>query len=535
MALSSGYDALVIGAGFTGLYSVFKLREIGLNVKGIEAGTGVGGTWYWNRYPGARTDSQSYVYQYFFSDELLEEWDWSERFPAQEETENYLNFVAEKFDLKSHFEFGQRISEARFDENSKNWNLLSTDGKTFSGRFLVMGSGGLTVPKNPEVDGIEDFRGELAHTSRWPRSGLQIKDKKVGIIGTGATGIQVIQSIGKDVKELTVFQRTPNYTIPIRNPKYDDKKREDLRVRYPTIKKARHQTFAGFSFDFEETPFHDLSKKERLAMMEKYWADGSLSFWIGLFPEMFFEEKANLEISQFVIERIRERIHDPSVAEKLIPKNHGFGTRRVPLENNYYEVFNQPNVALVDVNKDPILKVNQNGILTSEKEYQLDTLILATGFDAGTGALTTIDLYGRNNRLLRQEWNEKGISTFLGLQAHGYPNMFMVMAPMSPGAAFCNVPTCIEQNVNWITDCIQYVLNSGAQSIEPSLEAENNWVSHHDEVARETLVSKVDSWYTCANVPGKPRRVLPYCGGANNYREHCDTVRKEGFKECILV
>ena len=534
MSPTNNYDALVVGAGFTGLYTVYKLRELGLKVCGVEAGNGVGGTWYWNRYPGARTDSQSYVYQYFFSKEILSEWNWSERFPSQQETEQYLNFVADKLDLKSHYKFGQQVTEARYAEEDQTWNIITAEGMRLSASFLVMGSGGLTVPKNPEVHGIKDFDGEVIHTSRWPQEGLVIKDKRVGVIGTGATGIQVIQSIGKNVERLTVFQRTANYTIPMRNPKYDDKKRTELRKKYPDIKKQRNETFAGFSFDFQEVPFKDLEPPARKKMMEKYWADGSLSFWIGQFPEIFFEEEANREVSNFVKQKIRARINDPELANKLIPNDHGFGTRRVPLENQYYEIFNQQNVMLVDVNEEPLQSIEKNGIRTSKTFYELDSLIFATGFDAGTGALTSIDLYGKDNRLLRDEWNDKGISTFMGLQVHGYPNMFMVMAPMSPVAAFCNVPTCVEQSVDWISDCIKHVREKGAKSVEPSLQAEQEWVKHHDEVADETLVSKVDSWYTSANVPGKMRRVIPYCGGANVYREHCDKVRKGGFSECII-
>ncbi len=535
MKSTPDYDVIVIGAGFTGLYAVYKLRESGLSVRGIEAGTGVGGTWYWNRYPGARTDSQSYVYQYFFSEDLLDKWEWSERFPAQNETESYLNYVADKFKLKEDFQFETRVNKSIYNEKHSFWELEVESGEKLSARFVVMGSGGLTVPKNPEIRGINDFKGQVVHTSRWPKENIDIAGKKVGIIGTGATGIQVIQTIGDKVEELTVFQRTANYTIPMRNPKYDSRKREELRSRYPEIKDIKQITFGGFDFDFQEQSFHDLSRAERVEIMQKYWEDGSLSFWIGQFPEVFFEEAVNEEFSDFVKDKIRERINDPKTAEKLIPKNHGFGTRRVPLENNYYEIYNRPNTNLVNLGEEPIITVTESGIETEARAYNFDILIFATGFDAGTGALTAMDVFGRGGKLLREEWKAKGISTFMGLQVHGYPNMFLgTMAPMSPGAAFCNVPTCAEHHVNWISACINHVIENNAEGIEPTLEAEKKWVNHHDELARTTLMSRVDSWYTGANVPGKERRVLPYCGGLKAYKEHCDNVKDNGFKECRL-
>ena len=528
------YDAIVVGAGFTGLYALHRLREQGLKVRVFEKGTGVGGTWYWNRYPGARTDSQSYIYQYWFSEELLQEWDWSERFPAQEETERYLNFVADKFDLRPDISFSTEVTAADFDESSERWQVTVAGGEQFTAQFMVMGTGGLTEPIFPDIDGRESFAGTSYHTARWPADAVDFAGKRVGVIGTGATGIQVIQTIADQVGELTVFQRTPNYTIPMRNPKYDDQKRAELRARYPELRERVHNTFAGFNYDFDDRAFSDVPPEERRAKLEELWEDGSLNFWIGSYREVFFDEQANAEFSEFVREKIRARIDDPAVADKLIPVDYGFGTRRVPLETKYYEAYNRNNVTLVDTNAAPIERISAAGVVTSDGEHELDVLIYATGFDAGTGALTHIDIRGRDGVLLKDAWSD-GIRSFMGLQVSGYPNMFMVMAPMSPAAAFCNVPTCSQQQVDWITDTILFVREKQQRSIEPTAEAEARWVDHHNEVAAATLVPKTKSWYMGTNVAGKQQSLLVYAGGVNNYRRLCEEVKAGEYQEFALA
>ena len=522
-------DAVVVGAGFAGLYQLHKLREQGLSVRAFEAGSGVGGTWYWNRYPGARVDSQSYIYQYWFSDDLLKEWNWSERFPAREETERYLNFVADKFDLREDIQFNTRVTAATYDESTQRWTVTTDKGESFSTQFLVMGTGGLSTPMVPPFPGHDTFKGQTLHTAHWPKEGVDLKGKRVGVIGTGATGVQVIQTIADQVKHLTVFQRTANYTIPMLNPKYDDAMRASLRAQYPALKERVQNTFAGFDYDFGDKNFHDLTPEERQRTMQTLWEDGSLNFWIGGFKEVFFDEAINEEISKFVRQRIRERIKDPKVADKLVPTDHGFGTRRVPLETLYYEAFNRDNVLLVDTKATPIERMTEKGIQTSAGEHELDILIFATGFDAGTGTLTRIDIRGRDGLLLKDAWAD-GIRTTMGLQVHGYPNMFMTMAPFSPAAAFCNVPTCLQQQVDWITDCIQFVRSQGLKSIEASAEAEAKWVAHHDELANLTLIPKTKSWYMGTNVKGKPPRLLAYVGGANVYRQACDDVKARGYE-----
>ncbi|KQW66090.1 NAD(P)/FAD-dependent oxidoreductase [Methylibium sp. Root1272] len=528
-------DAVVVGAGFAGMYALYKLREQGLRVQVYEAGTGVGGTWYWNRYPGARVDSQAYIYQYWFSKELLAEWDWSERFPAQDETERYLNHVADRFDLRKDIQFKTRVTAASYDEASQRWTITTDDGQSVSAQYFIMGTGGLSVPMLPALPGIENFKGRIVHTAQWPREGVDLKGKRVGIIGTGATGIQVIQTIASEVGHLTVFQRTPNYTIPMRNPKYDDAARAELRGQYPMLKERVQHTFAGFDYDFEDRNFFDVAPEERQRTLQRLWDDGSLNFWIGGFREVFFDEKVNAEFSDFVRQRIRERIKDPKVADKLVPQDYGFGTRRVPLETKYYEAFNRDNVLLVDTKATPMEEVTEKGIRTAAGLHELDILICATGFDAGTGALTKVDIRGRDGVLLRDAWAQDGVRTTMGLQVHGYPNLFMTMAPFSPAAAFCNVPTCLQQQVDWIADCIGFVRDQGRHSIEPSAEAEAKWVAHHDELANLTLVPKTNSWYMGSNVKGKPRRLLAYAGGVGTYRAKCDEVKASGYEGFVTA
>jgi len=522
------FDVIVVGAGVSGLYALHHLRERGLRVRVIEAGTGVGGTWYWNRYPGARTDSQSEVYQYWFSDELLAEWNWSERFPPQAETERYLNYVADKFGLRRDIRFETRVNAAAWDEAGACWHITTDQGEKLSAQFFLMCTGGLSTPVFPPYPGREDFKGELYHTAQWPRTPVAFAGKHVGVIGTAATGIQVIQTIADKVGALSVFQRTPNYTIPMRNPQHDDATRAAVKARYPQIRHRVHDTFAGFEYDFQPTAFAELSDAERVRVLEDLWADGSLNFWIGSFREVFTDRDVNHFISEFVRNKIRVRVEDPKLAEKLVPTTYGFGTRRVPLETKYYEAYNRDNVKLIDINETPIERITANGVQTSAGLIELDMLIFATGFDAGTGALTGVDIRGRTGQSLKELWS-KGLRSTLGMQVHGYPNLFMTMAPMSPAAAFCNVPTCSQQQVDWIADAIMYTREHG-KTIDPTAELEATWVAHHDEVANMTLVPSSNSWYMGANIEGKERRLLAYAGGANNYRIACDDVKQKGFE-----
>lgn len=528
------FDTIIIGAGISGMYQLYTLRKAGQNVRVYEAGSAVGGVWFWNRYPGARCDSAGYTYQYWFSDELLAEWNWSERFPAQPETERYLNHVADKFDLRKDIVFNTRIESAHFDEANGLWVVTAADGSKATAQFLVMATGGLSVPTNPTFPGQESFKGTVFHTARWPKEPIDFKGKRVGVIGTGATGIQVIQTIAPDVGHMTVFQRTPTYTIPIRNPQYSDADRAAIRARYPELRHLVHETFSGFEFNPDPRRFHDMDPAERERFLEALWEDGSLKFWVGGFADTLVDKTANDYISEFVRKRIRARLKSPELARKLIPTEYGFGTRRVPLENRYYEVYEQGNVDLVDIRETPILRFVENGIETSAGVIELDIIVNATGFDAATGALTRMDLRGRGGKLLKDVW-AKGIHTWLGMTVHGFPNMFMTMAPMSPAAAFCNVPTCSQQQVDWITDCILYVQAEGKQTIEPTAAADRGWVDHHNQVADVTLVAKAKSWYTGANVEGKQQSLIAYIGGVGTYRNLCNDAKANHYKECELA
>ena len=523
-------DAIVIGAGVAGLYQVYRLREMGLSVQGFEAGSGVGGTWYWNRYPGARFDSEAEIYQYWFSEALYKNWQPTERYPAQPETERWLNYVADKTDLRKHFRFNTRVAAAHYDEAAGEWAVQTEQGETFRAQYLISCTGMLSAPLNNPFPGQESFKGQIFHTARWPKERVDFVGKRVGVVGTGATGIQVIQTIAPQVGSLKVFLRTPQYIIPMRNPKYSPADWAKQGQRFEEIKQRVQRTFSGFEYDFTNGAWADLTPAQRTEVLEKLWADGSLALWLASFSEMFFDEAVSEAVSEFVRAKMRERLKDPVLCEKLIPTSYGFGTHRVPLESGYLEVYHQPNVEIVDVKEAPIERIVPEGVQTADgKVHALDILILATGFDAGSGALTRIDIRGRGGRALKDEWSQE-IRTTLGLQVHGYPNLFTTGAPLAPSAALCNMTTCLQQQVNWISDCIQSLRRQGAKVIEASQALQDQWVSHHDETANKTLVVKTDSWYMGSNVPGKPRRLLSYIGGVHTYRQHCEDLAAGGYK-----
>jgi acetone monooxygenase (methyl acetate-forming) len=522
-------DALIIGAGIAGMYQVYRLREQELKVRALEAGENVGGTWYWNRYPGARVDSQSHVYQYWFSRELNDEWNWSERFPAQPEVERYLNFVADRFDLRKDIQLKTRVTAASYDEAAKRWSATTDKGETLQAQYLISCAGMLSEPLATQFAGQGEFKGRVFHTARWPKEPVDFTAKRVGVIGTAATGIQVIQTIASQAGYLKVFQRTPQYAIPMSNPKLTDADRASYRKRYNELRHRVMRTFTGFDYDFMYGRWADLSPEERRADLEEMWEEGSLNFWVGLFPELFFDPQVNEEISAFVRDKIRARIKNPAVAKKLIPTTYGFGTKRVPLETSYFEAFNRDNVELVDVKETPIERLTERGVKTADsKVHELDILILATGFDAGTGALTHIDIRGRGGRSLKDEWS-KDIRTTLGLMIEGYPNLFTTGAPLSPAAALCNMTTCLQHQVDWITACIGYMRARGLTEIEPTKETQDEWVRYHDELANATLIAKTDSWYMGSNVPGKQRRMLSYVGGVGTYNQKCEELTVRGY------
>ncbi|MGF6311398.1 acetone monooxygenase [Bradyrhizobium sp. i1.8.4] len=522
------FDAVVVGAGVAGLYQLFRLREQGLSVKAIDAGSSVGGTWYWNRYPGARFDSEGHTYQYLFSEELYKGWSWSERFPGQPEIERWLNYVADRLDLRKDIQFGTTVKSAHFNEATQRWLVTTDQGDVIDAQFLVTCCGMLSAP-HVSFPGQETFKGKLFHTARWPKGAIELAGKRVGVVGNGATGIQVIQSIAGEVGHLKVFIRTPQYIIPMKNPKWDASDAEAYKSKFKFLTERLPKTFTGFEFDFEHV-WADLTPQQRRQVIEDCWNDGSLKLWVSSFAELFFDEAINAEITEFVREKMRERIKDPKLCEQLIPSDYGFGTHRVPLESNFLEAFHRRNVEIVSVKNNPIVRITPEGIQTADGTvHAFDVIILATGFDAGTGALTRIDIRGRDGRSLKDDWG-RDIRTTMGLQVHGYPNLFTTAVPLAPSAALCNMTTCLQQQVEWIADCIRYLRGKNLSVIEPTRDAEDQWVAHHDETANATLIAKTNSWYLGSNVEGKPRRVLSYCGGVGTYRQKCDEVAASGYR-----
>jgi cation diffusion facilitator CzcD-associated flavoprotein CzcO len=526
--VTAQYDAVVIGAGVAGLYALYRLRKQGLKVRAIDAASGVGGTWYWNRYPGARFDSEAYIYQYLFSEALYKGWSWSEKFPGQPEIERWLNYVADRLDLRKDIQFATTVRSAHFNEATGRWLVTTDQGDVIDAQFVVTCCGMLSAP-HVSFSGQETFRGQLFHTARWPKQPVDLAGKRVGVIGNGATGIQVIQTIASEVGHLKVFVRTPQYIIPMKNPKYTEADVETYKSKFKTFTERLPHTFTGFEYDFEHS-WASLTPERRREVIQACWDDGSLKLWISSFAELFFDPEVNAEISEFVREKMRERLKDPKLCEALIPADYGFGTHRVPLEQKFLEAFHRANVEIVSVRSNPIERVTPGGIQTADGTiHELDVIILATGFDAGTGALTRIDIRGRDGRSLKEDWG-KDIRTTMGLQVHGYPNLFTTAVPLAPSAALCNMTTCLQQQVEWIDDCIRYMRDKSLRVVEPTWEAEDGWVAHHDEIANATLIAKTNSWYLGSNVEGKPRRVLSYCGGVGAYRQKCDEVAANGYQ-----
>ncbi|RZT88762.1 cyclohexanone monooxygenase/acetone monooxygenase [Pseudonocardia sediminis] len=521
-------DAVVLGAGVAGLYQLHQLREQGLRVRAYDAAADVGGTWYWNRYPGSRFDSEGYIYQYLFSEELYKGWSWSEKFPGQPEVESWLHYVADRLDLRRDIQFSTTITEARFDDDRGRWTLRTDRGETVDTQFFVTCAGMLSAPMENVLPGREDFRGTIFHTSRWPREDVELAGKRVGVVGIGATGIQVIQTIAAEVGHLTVFARTPQYALPMKNPKYSRADQDRYKSRFEELRDRIPHTFTGFEYDFENV-WADCSPERRQEILEEIYQDGSLKFWLASFGEMFFFEEVSEAISEFVREKMRARLKDQRLIDVLVPTDYGFGTHRVPLETDYLEVYLRENVDLVGVRDNPISRVVPEGIeLADGSVHELDLIILATGFDAGTGALTRIDIRGREGRSLTEDWG-RDIRTTMGLMVHGYPNMLTTAVPLAPSAALCNMTTCLQQQTEWINGAIRDLRQEGKSVIEPTREGEDAWVAHHEEVANATLVPKTTSWYMGSNVEGKPRRMLSYIGGVGTYRQKCEEEAAAGY------
>jgi cation diffusion facilitator CzcD-associated flavoprotein CzcO len=526
---ANDFDAVIVGAGFAGLYALHKLRdEMGLSARVFEAGDGVGGTWYWNRYPGARSDSSSWIYCYSFDEELRQEWRWSERYPQQEEMLGYLEHVSDRFDLNPDIQLGTRVTDATFDEETNRWEVRTDAGDVVSARFIVAALGALSAANVPDIPGMETFDGERYHTAEWPKEGVDFTGKRVGVIGTGATGIQVATELAEQVEHLTVFQRTPNYALPLGNHPLDAEFRQQYKENYEEIWEWVRHNFSGHDYDPIEKNTNEATPEERDRAYQERWDRGGFGLWLGNYDDILEDREANNAVSEWVRQKIRERIDDPETAEKLTPTDHAFGTKRVPLENGYYEIFNQDNVDLVDVKETPIEGITPTGVRTEAGEYEFDALVFATGFDAMTGPYNKIDIRGRDGELLRDKWAE-GPRTYLGLMSAGYPNLFAITGPQSP-SVLTNMPVAIEQHVDYISGVIGHMQDNGLEAVEPTREAEDEWVDHSQEVAHATLLPESATWYMGANIPGKPQVFLPYLGGLGPYREKCDEIATNGYE-----
>jgi cation diffusion facilitator CzcD-associated flavoprotein CzcO len=527
---SPAYDALIIGAGMSGIYQLYRLRAAGMRARILEAGTGVGGTWYWNRYPGARFDSESYSYGYSFSDEVLQEWSWSEHFAAQPETERYINFVADKFDLKRDIEFKTRVVAAHWQDRSRSWLLTSEDGRRWQSPLLITAIGPLSAPTLPRIKGVDSFQGEAYHTGLWPKHRVTFEGKRVAVIGTGATGVQAITEVAKTAKHLTVFQRRPNWCKPLHNRKITPEEQARIKASYPDLFKRCQDSFACFLHTIYPHDTFELTPAERTAFLEKQYGTPGFALWQGNFRDMMTNREANAVVSEFVASKIRQRVKDPKIAEMLIPKDHGFGTRRVPMESGYYEVYNQPNVELVSIIETPIEEITASGMRTTAREFEFDMIIYATGFDAITGAFDRIDIRGIGGQKLKDKW-KNGPQTFLGVLVEGFPNMLMLVGPHT---ALGNIPRSIEFNVDWVTRLIEHMHRRGFARAEAKPEAVSAWTDFVHEKGKGLLSNEVDSWMTGINqnVEGKNVRVIArYSGSAPEYRARADEVAANGYAE----
>ena len=521
-------DVVVIGAGFAGLYALYRFRDVlGLDVRVFETADGVGGTWYWNRYPGARCDSESFYYSYSFSEELEQEWTWSSKYPEQPEILRYLEHVADRFDLNKDIRFGTKVVSSIFDEGSSTWTVKTDQGETVRASFVVTAVGCLSAANLPKIPGRDDFQGESYHTGAWPKDGVSFKGKRVALIGTGSSGIQSTPVIAAEADSLTVFQRTPNYTVPTRNAVLTPEASAWIKKNYSEIRQKTRDTAAGFPYHPIARSAFDVSDEEREEIFEALWEEGGFKFMWGSFNDLMRNKAANNLAANFIRRKIREMVDDPETAEKLCPNDHPWGSKRPPIDTDYFVTYNRDNVSLVDLKSEPIEAITAKGVRTGRCEYPVDTIVYATGFDAMTGSLLRIDIRGVGGLTLGEKWSA-GPRTYLGLQIAGFPNLFTITGPGSP-SVLMNMPVAIEQHVDWISDCIVHMRKAGAKRIEADLEAENMWVDHVNEAAKATLFYEARSWYLGVNIPGKPQVFMPYVGGGKVYGDICSEVVENGY------
>ena len=527
-ASAETYDVVVVGAGFAGMYMLHRLRGLGLSVRVYEQGGDVGGTWYWNRYPGARCDVESMQYSYSFSDELQQQWDWSERYAPQPEILKYANHVADRFDLRCDIQFDTRVDRAAFDENANQWSVTTSDGGNVTTKYVVLATGCLSNARMPDIKGLADFKGKVYHTGHWPHERIDFTGQRVGVIGTGSSAIQSVPIIAEQASHLTVFQRTANFSIPARNASLSAEERQSWRADYPEIRrKAREETRNGIYTEVPDKGALDDGDNERRAKYEARWSRGGLTF-MSVYNNLALDKAANDTAADFVRDKIAEIVKDPKTAKLLQPNNHPIGSKRICIDSDYFAAFNRANVTLVDIKSNPIEEILPDAVRTGGKDYEVDALVLATGFDAMTGSVAKIDIRGRKGQTLNRKWAE-GPKTYLGLMSAGFPNLFMITGPGSP-SVLSNMIVSIEQHVDWIADCIAYMRDRDLDSMEAKKEAEDNWVDHVNEVAQGTLYPQANSWYMGANIPGKPQIFMPYIGGVAIYRQTCNDVAAKGYE-----
>src|SRR5882757_5242346 len=530
---TEAYDVVVVGAGFAGMYMLHRLRGQGLSVRVYEQGGDVGGTWYWNRYPGARCDVESMQYSYSFSDELQQEWDWSERYAPQPEILKYANHVADRFKLRSDIALNTRVDRAAFDASANSWSVTTSDGNTVTAKYVVLATGCLSNARMPDIKGLSGFKGKVYHTGHWPHERIDFTGQRVAVIGTGSSGIQSVPVIAEQASHLTVFQRTANFSIPARNAALTPEEREAFRSKYPEIRRfAREEARNGIYTEMPDRGALDDGDNERRARYEARWHRGGLTF-MSAYNNLALDKTANDTAANFVREKIAEIVKDPQTAKLLQPNNHPIGSKRICIDTDYFAAFNRDNVTLVDIKSGPIEEITDNAVRAGGKDYEVDAIVLATGFDAMTGSVAKIDIRGRNGQTLNQKWAE-GPRTYLGLMSAGFPNLFNITGPGSP-SVLSNMIVSIEQHVDWIADSASYMRDHGLDTMEAAVDAEDKWVAHVNEVAYATLYPQANSWYMGANVPGKPRIFMPYIGGVGPYRQICNDVAAKGYEGFVMA
>jgi cation diffusion facilitator CzcD-associated flavoprotein CzcO len=527
-ALTGSVDAVIVGAGFAGLCALHRLRNLDLSVAVFEAGGGVGGTWYWNRYPGARCDVESVAYSYSFSPELDQEWDWSERYPSQPEVLSYLEHVADKFDLRKDIRFGTRVEQATYDEASARWHISTDRGDELEARYCLMAVGSLSEPKVPDIDGWERFEGERYFTARWPHEPVTFVGKRVAVIGTGSSGVQCIPVIAQEAGHLTVFQRTPAFSMPARNAPISEERRREIKAEYPSFREeVRNSPFGHAGAVAPTQSALDADPTERTQTYETAWIGGRMLDLLSAYTDLMTSRDANETAAEFMREKIRSVVTDPKVAEALCPTTYPIGTKRPVLDTNYYETFNRDNVTLVNLTETPIVEITDRGIKTTDVEHQFDAIVFAVGFDALTGPLLAIDIRGRGGASLKSKWSE-GPMSYLGVASAGFPNLFTIAGPLSPSVRG-NVVVNIEQHVDWVARLIEFMEREGLVLVEPEQDAEDEWFELVQQMANVTLLPHANSWYIGANIPGKPRVYMVYVGGVGQFRKLCDEVAEKGY------